>query len=129
MAADVQAVSEAPPRARKPRPPVRRWVRRALNLVIVLAFVPAILVVVAKLGVTAELMSWNEGFGAFAAWLSPRLALASIATGLIGLVAAMMLDFDRMWWRPLLALSLSAATLAGYLWSRAPDAPPAEQAE
>ena len=126
MPFDSQTVEAAPPRERKRRP-LRRWVRSGLNLAVVLALGPAILMAVAALGVVWGVMDWREGFAAFAAWASPRLALATIATGVLALIAALLADFDRMWLRALLALSLSAATLAGYVWSRASPAPPAAE--
>jgi fatty-acyl-CoA synthase len=106
------------PRSRSRRPGAKR-VRRGLNLAIVLALGPSILMAVAGVGVASGLMDWSEGFAAFAAWASPRLALATIATGVLALVGAIATDFDRMWLRALLALSISATTLAGYVVSQA----------
>ncbi|HEY9217111.1 MAG TPA: hypothetical protein VIO94_03610 [Phenylobacterium sp.] len=125
------ALAEQRQRERElPARPTLEGVRRGLNVAIVLALGPSILMAVAGVGVWTGLMSWTEGFAAFAAWASPRLALVTIATGVIGLMAALFADFDRMWLRALLALSLSAATLAGYVWSRAtPPEPPAAPAK
>jgi fatty-acyl-CoA synthase len=99
--------------------PAYRRVRRALNLAI------------AGAGVAVGLMEWANGFAAFAAWASPRLALVTVATGLAALVAAVITDFDRMWLRALLALTLTATTIAGYLVSRAApaEAPAPAQAQ
>ncbi|MDX9997073.1 MAG: hypothetical protein WCY15_01365 [Phenylobacterium sp.] len=108
-----------------------RRVRRALNLAIVLALGPSIMMAVAGAGVAVGLMDWANGFAAFAAWASPRLALVTVATGLAALVAAVITDFDRMWLRALLALTLTATTIAGYLVSRAvpAEAPAPAQAQ
>jgi fatty-acyl-CoA synthase len=97
----------------------RGAVFRALNLAIVLALGPGLLMTTAALGVVAGLMDWREGFAAFAVWASPKLALATVATGVAALIAALATDFDRYWLRALLALGLSGATLAGYVLSRA----------
>lgn len=119
------------PRLLHRRPPIRprrpgvRPVRRGLNLAIVLALGPSILMAVAGAGVAVGLMDWANGFAAFAAWASPRLALATIATGVLALIGAVFTDFDRLWLRALLALSISATTLAGYVWSQAAPAAPA----
>jgi fatty-acyl-CoA synthase len=121
MPFDSQTAEPAPPRERKGR---RRLGRRALDLAVVVALGPAIFIAVAAFGVWIGVMDWREGFAAFAAWLSPRLALATIGTGLLALLAALFADFDRLWLRALLALSLTAATIGGYLWSRTAPAPP-----
>lgn len=94
------------------------WLRRVLNLLVVLALGPSILMAVAAAGVWAGLMDWGAGFAAFAAGASPRLALATVATGVVALLAALFADFDRMWLRALLAISISAATIGGYIWTR-----------
>lgn len=125
MASNVYALLRDAPdnRARgRPRRPSLKFVRRGLNLAIVLALGPSILMAVAGIGAWIGLMDWTEGFAAFAAWASPRLALLTIGTGVLALLGAIAADFDRMWLRALLALSLSAATLAGYVVSQAPAA-------
>lgn len=127
MASDVQTVLRQVPEARpanRGRRPSLKLVRRGLNLAIVLALGPSILMAVAGAGVWAGLMDWTEGFAAFAAWASPRLALATVGVGVLALVAAIVADFDRLWLRALMALSISATTIAGYVWSQA--APPPE---
>lgn len=122
MAFDVQTVLRQVPqtrrRARGRRPSVK-LVRRGLNLAIVLALVPSILMGVAGAGVWSGMMAWTEGFAAFAVWASPRLALVTIGAGVLGLIGALFADFDRLWLRALLALSITATTVAGYVWSRA----------
>ncbi|HEX2559706.1 hypothetical protein [Phenylobacterium sp.] len=129
MAFDAQTVLRNVPESRprnRSRRPTLKFVRRGLNLAIVLALGPSILMAVAGVGVWAGLMDWAEGFAAFAAWASPRLALVTVITGVLALMGAIFADFDRMWLRALLALTISAATIAGYVWSRA--APPAAAA-
>lgn len=113
------------PQPGRPRRPDGRLVRRGLNLAIVLALGPSILMAVAGAGVAVGLMAWTEGFAAFAAWAAPRLALVTVATGVLALVGALLTDFDRTWLRALLALSITATTIAGYVWSRA-EPPPAQ---
>lgn len=123
MSLQTETAGPAPPRGPASRSR-RRFARRALDLAVVASLSPAIFIAVAAFGVWIGVMAWTEGFAAFAAWLSPRLALATIATGIAALIAAVAADFDRLWLRALLALSLTAATIAGYLWSRAGPAPP-----
>lgn len=122
MAFDAQTVlrhvPDGSPRNRGRRPALK-FVRRGLNLAIVLALGPSILMAVAGAGVWAGLMDWSEGFAAFAAWASPRLALVTVAAGVLALIAAIFADFDRLWLRALLALSISAATIGGYVMTRA----------
>jgi hypothetical protein len=103
-----------------PRLPLKLVLGRAyLNLAIVLALIPAILMLVAGFGVSGGLMRWDVGFGYAAATLAPAIALASILTGVIALGVAVALGLSRFWLRALLALAVSAATLAGYVASQA----------
>ncbi|MET0294965.1 MAG: hypothetical protein ABW042_08100 [Phenylobacterium sp.] len=122
------SAAEVPPEGLPTLRPRRRLVRHFVDAAIVAALGPAIFMAVAAFGVLGGIMDWQSGFAGFAAWLSPRLALATIATGMAALIAAVSADFDRLWLRALLALSLSAATLAGYVWSRADRPPPAPTA-
>jgi fatty-acyl-CoA synthase len=107
-------------RADAPRRPLRLRLGRAyLNLAIVLALAPAILMLVAAAGVGGGLMRWDAGFGYAAASVAPMIAFASIGTGLIALIVAVVLGLGRFWLRALLALAVSAATMAGYVASQA----------
>lgn len=116
----------AAPAGRAGRPARRKIARAYLNLAIVTALTPVFLMLVAGLGVSGGLMTWDRGFAYAAAVVAPAIALCSIGTGIVGLVLAVALGLGRFWLRALLALSISAATLAGYIASHgdplAPDA-------
>jgi len=101
------------------RPLRLRLGRAFLNFAIVVALVPAILMLVAGAGVGAGLMRWDAGFGYAAARLAPMVAFASIGVGLAALVVAIVLGLGRFWLRALFALAVSAATMAGYVASQA----------
>lgn len=99
-------------------PPLRLRIGRAyMNLAIVVALIPVFLMLVAGLGVGGGLMRWDQGFAYAAAVLAPAIALISIGTGLVALALAVALGLGRFWLRALLALAVSAATMAGYIAS------------
>jgi fatty-acyl-CoA synthase len=108
--------------------PRRGFADLYLTLAAVLAAVPAALLIAGLIGVQIGLSDWKGGFGLFVLEWAPRLALASVAGGLIGLVVALMSGFSRYWRRALLVLAITTATLAAYVWSIRPAAPVAAQA-
>lgn len=83
-----------------------------------LALTPAILVGVGLLAPRFGLMSEAFGLRVLVLDWAPRIALASVAAGLFGVVAAYLADFSRFWLRALLALAITTATLYGYVWDR-----------
>ena len=105
-------------------PPGLRIGRAVLNLAIVIALAPTILMLVAGAGVRSGLMRWDAGFGYAAASLAPLLALVSVGAGLVGLIVAVVLGLGRFWLRALFALAISAATMAGYVASQGDVLPP-----
>ena len=95
-----------------------------LTLAAVLAAAPAALLVAGLVGVQAGLSDWKGGFGLFVLEWAPRLTLASVAGGIVGLVVALVSGFSRYWRRAMLILAITTATLAAYVWSIRPQASP-----
>jgi fatty-acyl-CoA synthase len=81
---------------------------------IVLALVPAVLVVAGEVFRTPA-----GGVAAFAATWAPRIALFSVLTGLIGLIVALRVRFQRLWKPAITALIISILTIGGFVWARA----------
>jgi fatty-acyl-CoA synthase len=96
-----------------------------LDLAILVALAPALLVAAGALGVKFGLFPLTVGFDQMTLDWAPKAALASAATGVLGLIAALFGGFSKYWARALLALGITIATIgamvaANALGGRAP---------
>jgi len=82
----------------------------------IVAIAPALMVGLAVVGVHAGLIDWRTGLGLIATEWAPKVALLSVATGLVGVIVALFAGFRRYWLKAALVLGLSIATLAAYTW-------------
>ena len=119
--APAQARAAAPDR--KPRAAVPGWnTDKAADLYLALAglvaITPALMVGVAMIGVHAGLIDWRTGMASVATEWAPKVALLSVATGLVGVIIALLTDFRRYWMKAALVLALSMATMGAYTWLR-----------
>jgi fatty-acyl-CoA synthase len=96
-----------------------------LDLAILVALAPALLVAAGALGVKFGLFPLAVGYDQMTLDWAPKAALLSVATGVLGLIAALFGGFSRYWKKALLALGITIATLgamvaANALGGRAP---------
>uniref|UniRef100_UPI0025F8769F DUF1499 domain-containing protein n=1 Tax=uncultured Caulobacter sp. TaxID=158749 RepID=UPI0025F8769F len=90
------------------KPPA--WASFYLDLALLVALAPAILAGGGALGVKLGMIPLPLGYTAMTLDWAPRLAFVSVATGLLGLVIALMAGFKRLGRAALLALAITAAT-------------------
>ncbi len=90
------------------RPPL--WASLYLDLALLIALAPAILAGGGALGVKLGMIPLPLGYLSMTLDWAPKLAFASIATGLLGLVVALIAGFGRLGRMALLALAVTAAT-------------------
>jgi fatty-acyl-CoA synthase len=94
------------------------WASTYLDFAVLVALTPAILAGGGALGVKLGLIDLTLGYNAMTLDWAPRAALASVATGLIGLVIALFAGFGRLWKGALLALLLTGATFGVMFWGK-----------
>jgi fatty-acyl-CoA synthase len=80
------------------------------------AVAPALMVGAAMIGVHAGLIDWRTGLGMIATEWAPKVALLSVATGLLGVIVALFAGFRGYWVKAIVVLALSIATLGAYTW-------------
>ncbi|MDP1632190.1 MAG: long-chain-fatty-acid--CoA ligase [Caulobacter sp.] len=108
-----------------------------LNLAILVALAPAVMVAVGALGIRLGLLTEEQGYFAmlqhgptpFLGW-APAIALVSVVTGLIGLLVAIFGGAGRLWGRAILALVVTALTWGLFFGAqlKAEAAPPITEA-
>lgn len=105
------------------------WARALLTAALVLAFAPAVVILVGAIGTKAGLWSWKLGFAAVMVrgpvgmgW-APALALLAIAVSLISVIVSI---WTGSWKRSLTALVVSLATMGAFIvmGAQARKAPP-----
>lgn len=92
------------------KPPA--WASLYLNLALLVALGPAILAGGGSLGVKLGLIPLPLGYASMTLDWAPRLAFAGVATGVLGLVVALIGGFRRLGKTALLALAITAVTFA-----------------
>ena len=96
-----------------------------LDLAILVALAPALLVAAGALGVKFGVFPLPVGYDQMSLDWAPKAAMLGVATGVLGLIAALFGGFSRFWAKALLALAITVATLgamvaANALGDRAP---------
>jgi fatty-acyl-CoA synthase len=87
-----------------------------LTFATLVALAPAAMFATGVIG--SQLGLAQDGLHVLAFEWAPRIALTSVAAGLLGVVVALFAGFRRFWLRVLLVLAISAATLLAYVWQR-----------
>jgi fatty-acyl-CoA synthase len=90
------------------KPPAWAWLY--LDLAILVALAPAILAGGGALGVKLGFIGLPLGYTSMTLDWAPKLAFVSVATGLLGVVVALIGGFARLWRAAALALVITAAT-------------------
>ena len=88
------------------------WASLYLDLALIVALVPGLLVAVGALGVKFGLLDLTLGYNLMAQDWAPKVAYLSVATGVLGLIIALMVGFSKLWKRVLLILLITVATIA-----------------
>jgi fatty-acyl-CoA synthase len=91
------------------------WAPFYLDLALVIALVPGLLVAVGAVGVKFGLLDLPLGYTLMAQDWAPKVAYLGVATGVLGLIIALMVGFGKLWKRVLLILLITAATIAAML--------------
>ena len=83
-----------------------------------MALAPAVMVAAAMICTRLGLMDWKTGLGVLTLEWAPKVALLSVATGLIGVILALFAGFARHGLKAFVVLLISLGMLGGYLWMR-----------
>jgi fatty-acyl-CoA synthase len=89
-----------------------------LTFATLVALAPAAMFATGVIGSQLGLANAQNGLDVMALEWAPRIALTSVAAGLLGVVVALFAGFRRFWLRVLVVLAISAATLLAYVWER-----------
>ena len=95
------------------------WATAYLDFALVLALAPAVLVAAGALGVKFGLIPTPLGYGAMTQDWAPKAAFLSVASGVLGLIVALIAGFSKLWKRALLALMITVGTIAVMLAAKA----------
>ncbi|KQY95345.1 fatty-acyl-CoA synthase [Caulobacter sp. Root1455] len=90
-----------------------------LDLTILIALAPALLVGAGALGVKSGLFPLALGYQQMTLDWAPKAAMLGVATGVLGLIVALFGGFSRFWKKALLALTITVATLAAMVAANA----------
>ncbi len=120
--APLTLASEAPiyaaPLRRKPARKPGGVADGYLTLAALVALAPAVMVAAAMICTRLGLMDWKTGLGVLTLEWAPKVALLSVATGLIGVILALFAGFARHGLKAFVVLLISLGMLGGYLWMR-----------
>jgi fatty-acyl-CoA synthase len=90
-----------------------------LSLAILIALAPALLVATGALGVKFGLVPQVVGYDQMTLDWAPNAAMLGVATGVLGLIAALFGGFPRFWKKALLALAITLVTLGAMVAANA----------
>jgi fatty-acyl-CoA synthase len=82
-----------------------------LDLAVLIALAPALLVGAGALGVKLGVIPLALGYDQMTLDWAPKAAMLGVATGVLGLIFALFGGFSRFWKKALLALAITVATL------------------
>ncbi len=110
QAAPFAATARAPRPARRKAPPAAQLF---LAFTTLLALTPPLLILAAAIGVREGLIDWRYGLGELMIDWPFKLASVGLVGGVMGLFAALMAGFRRLWRKALISLLLPVAVLGG----------------
>jgi fatty-acyl-CoA synthase len=99
------------------KPPA--WASLYLDLAILIALAPALLAGAGALGVKLGVIALPLGYTSMTLDWAPKVAFVSVATGLLGLVIALVGGFSRLWKAAVLALVVTAVTFGVMIGAKA----------
>lgn len=112
-----------PKRVLRPTP---KWAKVVLTLTMLIAVVPLALTLASVIAVRFELIDWRIGLNDLGYAWPFKAAMVGVVSGIVGVFAALLAGFRRLWRRALVGLLLPIASLAGLvtLHSQAEQFPP-----
>jgi fatty-acyl-CoA synthase len=90
-----------------------------LDLAVLIALAPALLVAAGALGVKFGVIPLALGYDQMTLDWAPKAAMLGVATGVLGLIVALFGGFSRFWKKALLALAITIATLGAMVAANA----------
>lgn len=89
-----------------------------LRIALLIAFLPVISIVVGAVATKTGLLDWKLGFGLLTFRGPPMIALFSVATGIIGLVVALIAGIKVLWLRAAAPLVVTLVVMGGFMGLR-----------
>ncbi|MCX8499800.1 MAG: fatty-acyl-CoA synthase, partial [Caulobacteraceae bacterium] len=86
-----------------------------LRIALLIAVLPVISIVVGAVGTKTGLLNWKLGFGLLTFMGPPMIAMLSVATGVIGLVLALMAGIKDLWLRAAAPLVVTLVIMGGFM--------------
>jgi fatty-acyl-CoA synthase len=86
-----------------------------LRIALLIALLPVISIVVGAVATKTGLLNWKLGFGLLTFMAPPMIALLSVATGIIGLVLALMAGIKDLWLRAAAPLVVTLVVMGGFM--------------
>ncbi len=86
-----------------------------LRIALLIAVLPVISIVVGAVATKTGLLNWKLGFGLLTFKGPPMIALLSVATGVIGLVVALMAGIKDLWLRAAAPLVVTLVVMGGFM--------------
>ena len=86
-----------------------------LRIALLIAVLPIISIVVGAVATKTGLLDWKLGFGLLTFKGPPMIALLSVATGVIGLVVALMAGIKDLWLRAAAPLVVTLVVMGGFM--------------
>ena len=85
-----------------------------LRFALVVAALPILSIIIGAIGTKTGLFDWKIGFGLLTFKGPPMLVMLGLATGLIGLILALVADAKGLWLKGLLPLVVTLAVMGGF---------------
>lgn len=89
-----------------------------LRIALLIAALPILSIVVGAVATKTGLLDWKLGFGLLTFRGPPMIAMLSVATGVIGLVVALMAGIKDLWLRAAAPLVLTLVVMGGFMGLR-----------
>ena len=86
-----------------------------LRIALLIAVLPIISIVVGAVATKTGLLDWKLGFGLMTFRGPPMIAMLSVATGVIGLVVALMAGIKDLWLRAAAPLLVTLVVMGGFM--------------
>ncbi len=86
-----------------------------LRIALLIAVLPIISIVVGAVATKTGLLNWKLGFGLMTFMGPPMIAMLSVATGVIGLVVALMAGIKDLWLRAAAPLVVTLVVMGGFM--------------
>jgi fatty-acyl-CoA synthase len=85
-----------------------------LSVALAVAVLPVASILIGAVATKTGLLDWKLGFGLLTFRGPPLLAMLGLATGLVGLVLALIVDAKGLWFKGVLPLVITLAVMGGF---------------